>query len=266
MFNGTGANVVGLQSMVRSFESRDLRRERAHQRRRVRGAGEAARREARRRAGARRQAHRRGGRRARVWGIGDPHHVQAQGRVASRSRPSCGTVYTARRDPRARRLRARARHAPAPRRRADRQRRGVPRRRRSATSGPPPASTCCPSAPRRTARWAPRPWSCCSPELAGVDAVPAQAVDAARVEDALHLRAARRAARPTTCGGATPSTPTRWPRASPPRVEGAPGVTITDPVAGQRRVRDPRPPRRPRRSSRSSPSTCGARTPARCAG
>ena len=46
-------------------------------------------------------------------------------------------------------------------------------------------------------------------------AVPAQAVDAAGVEDALPVRPAARAARRTTCGGARPAIRTRWRRGWP---------------------------------------------------
>ena len=49
-----------------------------------------------------------------------------------------------------------------------------------------------------------------------VAAVPAQAVDAAGVEDAVRQRPAARALRGRRCGAARPVTPTRWPRGSRP--------------------------------------------------
>ncbi len=49
------------------------------------------------------------------------------------------------------------------------------------------------------------------------DALPAQAVDAARVEDALHRGAVRCPARRASCGAARRATPTRWPPGSPTR-------------------------------------------------
>ena len=78
-------------------------------------------------------------------------------------------------------------------------------------------------------------------------------------------RSSRRCS-PATCGCATPGTPTRWPGASPPRVRDIPGVRDPAPGAGQRGLRRPAR-RRHRAAAEAVPrSTSGTRPPARCAG
>ena len=69
--------------------------------------------------------------------------------------------------------------------------------------------------------------------------VPAQAVDAARVEDALPRRPSSTRCSATTCGGARPGTPTRW-RARLAAARGRRAGRAAHPAgAGQRGLRDP---------------------------
>ena len=97
-------------------------------------------------------------------------------------------------------------------------------RRTSAAPSPssPRARTCSASAAPRTARWASRPSSSCT-RRRRQRAVPAQAAHAALVQDALPRRAVQRAARRTTSGCGTPPTPTRWPPGSPTAWPACPG-------------------------------------------
>ena len=160
VFNGTGANVVGLQSMVRSFES-VICADSAHINVDECGAPEKL-------LGAKLVDVPAPGGKITVeavdaarWGVGDPHHVQAKV-VSITQSTECGTVYTLDE------IRALADYA---------HERDMylhldgARIANAAVSlgvdlgdlGSASVSTCCPSAPRRTARWAPRPSSCCAP-------------------------------------------------------------------------------------------------------
>ena len=91
-FNGTGTNVVGLQSLLRPFEAVVCADSRPHQRRRVRCPGALP-----RAASSSPWPHRTGSSHRSWWprvtGIGDEHHVQA--RVVSITQSTeVGTVYT----------------------------------------------------------------------------------------------------------------------------------------------------------------------------
>ena len=125
VFNGTGANVVGLQSMLPRWGAVIARDDRAHQRRRGRCARAGRRHQAAHRADRRRQAHPRA-HRPRGLGLGRRAPRTAARRLDHAVHRARHAVH-ARRDPRDRRPRPRARHAPAPRRRPHRQRRGIPR-------------------------------------------------------------------------------------------------------------------------------------------
>ena len=87
VFNGTGANVVGLRAMLRPWQGVDLRRERAPQRRRGRRARGDGRDQAADRPDARRQAHARARRRAGSCGSATSTS-SSPGSSRSRSRPS----------------------------------------------------------------------------------------------------------------------------------------------------------------------------------
>ena len=130
----------------------------------------------------------------------------SRGSSRSPSPPSSARVYTLDEIARAGRPRARAaaccctstaRGWPTPPRRSTSPLRAIDhrRRRRRALA----------SAARRTGCWPARRSCCSSPALGRRLRLPAQAVDAARLEDALRRRAVRRAARAASCGCAAPA-------------------------------------------------------------
>ena len=192
VFNGTGANVVGLRAMLRPWQGVICAETRAPERRRGRRARGDGRDQAADRPDAGRQAHAGAG--------GAPDRADRR-RARRRSRASC-------------RSRSRPSSARSTRR---------PSWRRSASSRT--RTGCCSTSTARGWRTRRRRWTCrcgrsrptwaptssrfggtkigllrgeavvvLQPELADLAALPAQAVDAARVEDALRLGPARGAA------------------------------------------------------------------------
>ena len=138
-------------------------------------------------ADARRQAHARRSSRPRLVRFGDEHAVQP--RVVSITQSTeLGTLYTPDEIARARRAGARARDAPARRRRAARQRGRGARRAAARDHDRRRRRRRCRSAARRRAAAAARRSCSCAADLGDGVALPAQAVDAARVEDALPRR------------------------------------------------------------------------------
>ena len=211
MFNGTGANVVGLQSMLPRWGA-VIAASTAHINVDEGGAPE--------RVGRDQAAHRADATDGKLtpelidreaWGWGDEHRAQPLV-VSITQSTELGTLYTADE------MRAIADHAhalgmqPAPGRRAHLQRRRIPRpaaARLHARRGRRRAELRR-HEERRDARA--RRSSCSNSRGIRGPELPAQAQHAALVEDAVRLGAADRAATRATCGCATPRTPTRWPR------------------------------------------------------
>ena len=266
-----GAGVPGLQrdrgqralpgGAHPSVAGRRLRAHRAPARRRVRRAGArraqaADRRHARRPADARAGraaagADRRRARRPAAADLDHPEH-RARHRLPAGGGRRAGRVGARARDAAARRRRPavqRRRRARRPAARPDHRRRRRRRLLRRHQERPDGRRGRRPAARRHRRRLQ----------------VPPQAGDAARVEDALHLGAARGAAgrRPVGALGRARQ------RDGPPagRRRARPAGRARHPAGrGQRGVRGARPGRSPSGSSRAGRSTSGTRAPARCAG
>ena len=209
---------------------RDLRRERAHQRRRVRRARGDRRRQAADRAPATDGKLTPELVESRIARIGDEHVVQPRLRLdlaVHRARRRCTRRTSCGRWPT---LAHAARAAAARRRRPAEQRRGGARRLAARRSRPPPAPTSSRSAAPRTGCWAPRRSSLLQPEPGATDSCTCASRRCSSPRRCASSPRSSTRCSPTSCGGGAPPTPTRWRRGSPTRSRTCRTVTITRPV------------------------------------